>query len=271
MTIILLILLFLFLLPAILIFVLTTLSAYSNNAFKLLDEMDAPVEVKENARRSLLEARRRHNSVMIYDITAPYVMLAVLPFVKWEANNLPKFFRKWDNEVSINGDKFPWYQEKDENGNFVYVGIRGEIPTGDTCVLWNDEAKDNVEVSAKSLAYWVGGKFHPRSFIARYVWLGIRNRASKASADAGFIITDELKDSFRSWGNPKVGTEVDDQVVTGTYLSNVGEYYQVFGFHPVKIGYRRTNYGFKINNVINGPDRATNPAMVIAIGFSYRR
>lgn len=264
---------FILLLPALLIFILTTLSARSQIPFQLLNEMpDVPEEHKAAARACFQDALARHDSAMIYDITAPYVMLFVLPFVKWEANELPKFFRKWDNEVGLNGDKFPWYQNRDENGNVIWIGIRGEIPTGDTCLAWSTEANDNVEITAKSLAYWVGGKFHPRSFIARWVWLGVRNRASRAAADLGIIITDELKVSFQAWGNPNVGQEpADGQRVTGSYLRNVGPYYQLFAFHPVRVGWRRTHFGFKIGNVIDSPDRATSPAMPVAIGFSYRR
>jgi hypothetical protein len=263
---------FLFFLPAILIFLLTTISAHSQIPFKLLDEMpDVPEEHKAAARASFKEALKRHDSAMIYDITSPYVMLFVLPFVKWEADKLPKFFSKWDNEVSINGDRYPWTQKRGEDGNWIYFGYKGDIPTGDTCVLWSEEAKDNVEVDAKTLAYWVGGKFHPRSFIARYVWLGIRNRASQAAADLGVLITDELKASLQTWGNPNVGEEVNGERVTGSFLRNVGEYYQLFAFHPVKVGWRRTHFGFKIGNVIDSEHRATVPAMPVAIGFSYRK
>ena len=262
--------LFILSLPAIIIFALTTYSANSNKPFDLIDQMDIPDDVKVAAKNSLTEAKERHKRVMIYDITAPYVMAFILPFVNWEANSLPKKFRKWDNEVSINGDKYPWTQNKDETGNFVYVGIKNDIPTGDTCLVWDNDAKDNIEVPAKSLAYWVGKRFHPRSLIARYVWLGIRNRASMASCDEGILVTDELKETFRSWGNPKVGLEVDGKIVTGSYLTAVGGHYQLFSFQPVSVGYQRTNYGFKINNVINDPDRLTKPAMVVAIGVSYR-
>jgi len=264
---------FLFLLPGLLIFTLTTWSANSQIPFQLLNEMpDVPDEHKVTARACFREARARHKRVTIYDVTAPYVMLLVLPFVKWEADRLPSLFRKWDNEVNLNGDRSPWYVNKDENGNVIPVGVRGEIPTGDTCKVWSPEAQDNVEVDAKTLAYWVGGKWHPRSFWARYVWVGWRNRASQASCDVGVLITDELKATLKEWGVLNAGEELPDgSRVTGTYLRNVGPYYQLFAFHPVKVGWRRTHYGFKIGNVINNEERATRPAMAIAIGFSYRR
>ena len=113
---------FLFLLPGLLIFILTTLTANSQIPFQLLNEMpDVPEEHKVAARASFQEARARYKRTLIYNATAPYVMLFVLPFVKWEADRLPSLFRKWDNEVNLNGDRFPWYVNKDENGNVAGV------------------------------------------------------------------------------------------------------------------------------------------------------
>jgi hypothetical protein len=85
-------------------------------------------------------------------------------------------------------------------------------------------------------------------------------------------VTDELKETFQDWGNPAVGDKLPDGgYVTGSYLRRVGNHYQLFAFHPVKIGLRRTHFGYKIGNVINDPDRLSSPAMPVAIGFSYRK
>jgi hypothetical protein len=87
-------------------------------------------------------------------LLAPIVVPVALLFTKWEDNNLPKLFWWWDNDVSINGD------EIDRNGGNA----------------WALDYKEN--------AYYA--KAPPRSFWARYVWLGWRNRASALSERLGY-------------------------------------------------------------------------------------
>lgn len=92
-------------------------------------------EEKNAAKTCFDEAKRKCRKVTFYDVTAPYVMLAVLPFVKWEAEELPKLFRKWDNEVSLNGDRaLEWNSD----------GSRKPVPLEDT-------------PEVRSLAYYAQG------------------------------------------------------------------------------------------------------------------
>lgn len=259
--------------PGIILAILSSLSSYSKIPFKLLDKVEGlSDEDKEKAKLSFKKARRLHWKTLPYDCTAYIVMFFVLFFVKKEDDHLPKLFRKWENEVSNNGDNFPLFNPRDPvTGQLTHQGIYLPIPVEDTMTVWDEQVGDNVVKPTRMLSYWVNYKYHPRSWFARYVWLGWRNRASQASCDEGFIITDELKTTYRQWGNPEVGKELGDgKRVEGVFLRNVGEEYHLFAFEKVAVGHRRTNFGFKIGNVINSVNRLTRPAMVTSIGFSYR-
>jgi len=104
-------------------------------------------------------------------LLSPIVVPIALLFTKWEDNKLPAIFWWWDNDISINGD------EIDSQGRNA----------------WALDYKEN--------AYYA--KAPPRSFWARYVWLGWRNRASSLGESLGY----EYK-----------GTEFADRVTLGDPL-----------------------------------------------------
>ena len=62
------------------------------------------VEHKRRASKSFLAASLKGLVVLPFEMLAPIVMLMVLPFVKREADHLPKLFWFWNNNISINGD-----------------------------------------------------------------------------------------------------------------------------------------------------------------------
>jgi len=137
-----------------------------------LDSMDA-------ARESELPV------ILKYDIWAPLVMLLVLPFVKRDANKLPDLFRKWDNNVSINGDSGGVYNA--QTGQWI-----GDYDVKDWTLVqpehgWHHYTYDDPLYDGD--AYYAKGH-HPRSFWARWIWLGFRNRATKASFDVGINSTE---------------------------------------------------------------------------------
>lgn len=120
-------------------------------------------------------ARKADRKVRLYDATAPLVMLVALLFTPRSANRLPKMFRKWDNDVSINGDGCGW-----RRADGSWVDLRdGVLHLGETLVGYDDPAYGGT-------AYYAKGH-HPRSYWARYIWLGWRNRASKLSQEMGII------------------------------------------------------------------------------------
>lgn len=75
-------------------------------------------------------------------LSAPFIVPIALLFAKWEDDKLPKYFSWYDNDVSLNGDRV------------------------------EDWGLDN-----RNNAYYA--KAPPRSFWARYIWVGWRNRCSK--------------------------------------------------------------------------------------------
>lgn len=117
--------------------------------------------------------RQIDRSVRLYDASAPLVMLIALLFTPRSAEKLPKIFSKWDNDVSINGDG--WGQFVDGKWVRADSGAYPDVPW----VSYSDPAYTGD-------AYYAKGH-HPRSYWARYIWLGWRNRASKISQEKGIV------------------------------------------------------------------------------------
>jgi hypothetical protein len=79
----------------------------------------------------------------------------------------------WDNDVSINGDH--------------------QVPA---------TLADTPE--ARAACYYAPGH-HPRSFHARWVWLGLRNRASALAAMLGRKLTPAEVQDADTWGDETIG------------------------------------------------------------------
>ncbi len=80
------------------------------------------VEHKRRASKSFLAASLKGLVVLPFEMLAPIVMLFVLPFVKREADHLPKLFWFWNNNISINGDG---WARKREDGTWETIRVRG--------------------------------------------------------------------------------------------------------------------------------------------------
>lgn len=229
---------------------ITSLVSYvllnKNLPYKLLEKMQSvPKEHKDLAVRSFRQAEDNSKLIWLYDLSAPVVMLLVLPFVKKEAERLPTLFSKWDNEVSINGDGYAVLRDN------RWVRVMGDELQGEIAVPYSSPDYTGDAYYCK--------RFHPRSFFARYVWLGLRNRASKASEDAGVVITATDREDSERWGTePSKSKE-------GTLLIRAGKNYQIMSTKKIGVFCRRTNYGFKLNNSL-AFNRAR--AMVVCIAVS---
>ena len=78
------------------------LYAWMTSPTKVLDEIDAldlDATTKAALKSCCASAKAADNKVRFYDLSAPIVMLLVLPFVKREADRLPRLFSAWDNNV----------------------------------------------------------------------------------------------------------------------------------------------------------------------------
>ena len=102
-------------------------------------------------------------------------MLVACALAKRDAEQLPSLFRKWDNDSSLNGDGWGHFID----GKWIRA-VEGQHP-GVPWVSYSDPTYSGD-------AYYAKGH-HPRSFWARYIWVGWRNRASKMSRDLGIMAT----------------------------------------------------------------------------------
>lgn len=207
------------------------------NFIKFLQAAGVPQELHSEALESLARSKKQSRKLSPYKWSAPLVMLFVVPFLGWEAERLPKLFSKWDNDVSLNGDPWPWAQ--DSSGTWYRH-----------CPL-----EDTPEVRAK--CYWAKGH-HPRSRWARYVWLGWRNRASKLAESLG---VDASADKIQMWGDPKTSKSHE-----GTKVYRMGDIWQIMSVTKRGPFAIRRNVGWKLNNVLeNGHVRAN----ITWIPFSF--
>lgn len=173
----------------------------------------------------MLGAWIRGMLILPADLLAPVVTPFALLFTGWEADRLPKLFRWWDNDVSLNGD----------------VRQQG---------LWALEFVPIADTpEARAMCYWAPGH-HPRSFYARWIWIGLRNRASRLAQIVG---TAEDGDQYK----------VIDGNASLTRVGSAWCFYWVKQLGPVLI---RIKYGYKVPR-IPGWDRAP----VVTIGFSMKR
>ena len=154
------------------------LRAWMSAGDKARAEIDALPDVPGHLKPAIIDcmdqAEDADKATWPYDLTAPLVMLVALAFTKRDADRLPRLCRKWDNNVSLNGDGHGW---RDAEGNWHH-GRDGAVPPPGTIMLsYSDPAYAGD-------AYYAEGH-HPRSYWARYIWVGLRNRASQLSVDKG--------------------------------------------------------------------------------------
>jgi hypothetical protein len=175
---------------------------------------------------SLLGAAARGLLVLLPDLLAPVVVPFALLATPRNADHLPRWAWWWDNDVSINGDR-PEYWAADYTGTTYYA------------------------------------RAHPRSIWARWVWLGLRNRASALSLALGHRYTEADKTDREHWGDMATGRDH-----AGWTLNRVGRCYQLYRVR--RIGQAlclRVNVGYKLWAF--GDGRAV--AMVVNITASVIR
>ena len=127
-------------LVAIAIAILVALYAWMTSPAKVLAEIDAldlDAATKAALKSCCESAKAADNKVRFYDLSAPIVMLLVLPFVKREADRLPRLFSAWDNNVSLNGDGYGW--QDPETGEWFDIRVK-PAPAGVPLVSHSDPA-----------------------------------------------------------------------------------------------------------------------------------
>ena len=216
---------------------------------------DVGDDVKELIFTCFKKARKADRKTWVYDFTAPIVMLFVVPFLKREAERLPKAFRKWDNNVSLNGDGNGW-QDPD---------------TGEWFDTRTKKAPEGVRLySHQDLDYYgpvyygwkVFQHLGPRHWINRYVWVGLRNRASKLSLDLGCKVEGEIK---LISGDFTIGRRKHD----GYFLLRNGDNFHYKSFKTAGPIVIIRSYGYKLEIAKNN-FKESNQSAAVAIGFSFK-
>lgn len=200
----------------------------------------AVIDVPHKGRiaRCFVVAWLKNCLTILPDLAAPLVVPVALLFTPRNAEHLPRLFVWWDSDASINGDGWAVWR----GGAWVHV-FGDELP-GERPIPY-----DHPDYTGD--CYYCKGH-HPRSFYARWVWLGLRNRASRLSQLLGF--RHEPDAPVQEW----VGKNWHITAVAGAY-----RYRDAIPLGPVQI---KLHYGYKVPQYA---DRAT--ANLVAIGFSLKR
>lgn len=241
---------------------LVALRAYMSAPGRVLKELAALPDLTDGDRAAVeacfRAAKDADDRTWLYDLSAPIVMLLVLPFVRRSADKLPSLFRRWDNNVSLNGD-----------GEAVFID--GKFLTAGHGITWEDYNAALARGAYRYTyddplyhgdAYYAKGH-HPRSFWARYVWVGLRNRASQLSKDLGEPVTER---PVCISGNP----DIHRNGPYGHFLLKSGNCYHyksINRWHGLAL---IRSYGYKLEIVRNSQD-GTGLAAAVAIGRSLKR
>ena len=223
------------------------------SAIRAFKQLGLPVEVEAEAIACFDDARARQRRTWLYDATAPVVTAIALLFTKRSADRLPAWARKWDNNVSLNGDGHGWL---DDAGQWHHGRDGAPRPPGAHLYSYDDPLYGGD-------AYYAEGH-HPRSFCARWVWVGWRNRASKISLDLGEYVNARPIVDFAE------PAELAGRSRDGYYLLRHGGLYQYRQYErrgPVVV---IRNLGFKLEHVMYSPS-GQGVASAVAIGISFKR
>lgn len=124
---------------------------------------------------------------------------------------------------------------------------------------WDNDVSINGDRPDLEEAYYAPGH-HVRSRWARFVWLGLRNRASALSIRLGHAYQPGEYDDAECWGDPAVGRDR-----AGWTLNRRAGVYQLYAVKRMGRMCTRTNVGHKI---WNGPGDQRPVAMVVNITCS---
>ena len=231
------------------------LRAWMSAGDKARAEIDALPDVPGHLKPAILDcmdqAEDADKATWPYDLTAPLVMLVALAFTKRDADRLPRLFRKWDNNVSLNGDGHGW---KDAAGKWHH-GRDGAVPPPGTIMLsYSDPAYAGD-------AYYAEGH-HPRSYWARYIWVGLRNRASQLSVDKG---RDVAARPICISGSADIS-----RTRPGHFLLKQGDTYHYKSFRNIGPFCLIRSYGYELEYALHRPEGQYGRVPAVAIGRSLK-
>jgi hypothetical protein len=171
-------------------------------------------------------------------VVAWLLLRGKLPF---EAEAMPTGYERYDNDVSINGDRGAWLPTPDG-----YADIQ-PCPIGDD-----------------ALQYSYYPPHHPRSRWHRWNWLGHRNMCSRYASDLGPAITPEMRPRLRQWGDAAT-----DRGHPGVLVSELDGHWCIYVVERAPLGLVvRRNVGVKLGLAANGLRRR---APLVLIKWSLLR
>lgn len=196
----------------------------------LLERVNIPLfEIKVGLYK-LNEAKKIHRSIRLKRLIAPIMVFLALRKITHYDDNLPTGYEDYSvgkmEHIDINGDKKIWSYNK-ELGRYAPSSISYDLDN-------EDEIK---------LCYWTNYLLHPRSFIARFIWLGIRNRVNGLQWKLGKNIYDEV-DII----NHRTMSNNNDDFIEVLY-TNSGVWQIRRERRILKYFTLRENYGYKLNNI----------------------
>lgn len=210
---------------------LAAIAAWNIAPVLMLCALPIPARHKLRGALSLLGAAARGLLMLPADLLAPLVVTLALLQTPRAANALPRWARWWDNDVSINGDG--WAVKR--GGQWVRV-VGNELP-GEVAVPYGAPEYDGD-------AYYAPGH-HPRSTWARFVWLGLRNRASALAVRLGHQVQPADLLDADTWGD-----EATNRDRAGWCVRRNGAVYQLSIVRPIGAGLcLRVNCGHKLDLV----------------------
>lgn len=223
-------------------------------AIDLLNESSAPDSIKKAGKRQFWIASAKAYVTLPFDLLAPIVVPFLLMLTKTSDDTLGFLNSIWGNDASINGDL--------------------RLPNSWDLRPISHDLNNEEEVS---LCYWAKGH-HPRSFYARWVWLGLRNRASILSQRMGAPVFrgDGPESNVRRWvSSPEDydGSKLlkvpgkTTFIVTAVDGLNSKPVVSIFAYTPSLFGrHRRIYFGYKIPLVVP----QWKKAQVASVGWSLR-
>lgn len=184
------------------------------------------------------------------DVTAPVVVAYALLFTPRSADKLPAWARKWDNNVSLNGDGEAVYRD----GRWLDLRNGEAARPGEHVYRYDDPLYDGKAYYCKRL--------HPRGFVARWVWVGCRNRASALSVSLGVDVSER---PVCISGSTDIG-----RAKPGHFLLKCGDTYHYKSFRHWGALCLIRSYGAKLEYALYRPEGQFGRVPHIAIGRSYK-
>lgn len=215
---------------------------------EVLTEAGVPLHLHDEAYNSVKEGHSLANTFkcLFSNLSAPFVVPLALLFTKWDSEKLPKQFDWYNNDTNLNGDK--------------------NIPVS---------LDKNDPIAIKSCYYREG--HHPREYLSRYIWIGLRNRGKMSYMQPVKDLSLEIEEEV--WGVR--GLTRGDKVkppVTGWTVTRLGSYWQIIGCHAVEpkgIGkllkgyFQQPKWGWK-TGLSKSLHRKYGSDRVMAVGFNFK-